>query len=107
MDWRRTAMMKLKKAFAMILMMVMVSSFVAAVQAEETAGMLLAEATVGKPWTARVGAGSLGSAGHCGHLRGHRKGRRQIYLRRPVCSLLHLDHIKNSRGNQEKHSELL
>ena len=27
-------------------------------------GMLLAEATVGKPWTARVGAGSLGSAWH-------------------------------------------
>ena len=37
-------------------------------------GVLLAEASVGKPWAARVGAGSLGSAGHCGHLHGHRKG---------------------------------
>lgn len=31
-------------------------------------GMFLAEACVGKPWTARVGTGMLGSAGHQDHL---------------------------------------
>ena len=38
-------------------------------------GMFLAEACVGKPWTARVGTGMLGSAGHQDHLHGHRKRR--------------------------------
>ena len=69
-------------------------------------GVFLAEATVGQPWTTGVGTGSIGSAWHREHLHGHRKRRLLISLRRPVCSLLHPDHIKNSRGNQEKHSEL-
>ena len=37
-------------------------------------GMFLAEACVGKPWAAWVGAGTLGSAWHRERLQGHRKG---------------------------------
>ena len=70
-------------------------------------GVFLTEVTVGKSWTTGVGTGALGSAWHREYLQGHRKRRLQISLRRPVCSLLHHDHIRNSRGNQVNYSELL
>ena len=59
-------------------------------------GVFLAEATVGQPWTAGVGAGTLGSAGHWGHLRGHRKERVSRPLYCPTSYYAHFPTLFNS-----------